>query len=281
MSAPQPDAAVPVIVFSHANSYPSGTYRVLFEHWREAGYEVRAIEKFGHDPDYPVTSNWPHLRNQLVHFVERDVKRPVYFVGHSLGGYLSLMAAAKRPDLARGVVMLDSPVLSGLLARGILFAKMTGLTGQVSPGRISKSRRHRWPSPDDAREHFLSKPMFARWDRRVLDDYIHFGIEPIPTSRQGHGLSFRREVETAIYNTLPHHLSRTLRERPLGCPAAFIGGTQSVEVQRVGMYATQRITQGRISWLEGTHLYPFEKPDETAAEVLRWIDEFTPTPPSA
>ena len=38
------------IVFSHANGFPAGTYRQLFEAWRAAGFTVHAVEKFGHDP---------------------------------------------------------------------------------------------------------------------------------------------------------------------------------------------------------------------------------------
>jgi len=32
------------IVFSHANSFPAGTYRVLFDELRERGFRVSAIE---------------------------------------------------------------------------------------------------------------------------------------------------------------------------------------------------------------------------------------------
>ena len=54
------------LVFSHANGFPAGTYEQLFKTWRAAGWRVKAVEKFGHDPAYPVTSNWPRLRDQLV-----------------------------------------------------------------------------------------------------------------------------------------------------------------------------------------------------------------------
>ena len=47
------------IVFSHANSFPASTYRVLFQHLKTRGFEVSAVERYGHDPKYPVTSNWP------------------------------------------------------------------------------------------------------------------------------------------------------------------------------------------------------------------------------
>lgn len=260
------------IVFSHANSFPAGTYRVLFEAWEKAGYTIHAVEKYGHDPKYPVTNHWPRLREQLVHFTEARAKEPVFFVGHSLGGFLSLLAAAKRPDLARGVVMLDSPVIGGLLTPTIQFAKFTGLGMQFSPGAISRRRRDHWPSREAAHEHFAGKDSFARWDPRVLADYIACGIEdakaPMPP---GVTLAFRREVETDIYNTLAHDIPGFLRRHPLRHPLAFVGGTQSTEVRQVGMHATERLAHGRVSWIEGSHLFPFERPDDTSAEVLHWL----------
>jgi len=266
------------IVFSHANGFPAGTYRQLFEAWRAAGFTVHAIEKLGHDPRFPVTSNWPHLREQLIHFIEHEVGAPAYLVGHSLGGYLSLMAASRRPDLARGLVLLDSPVLSGWKARAVQVAKAAGIGERFMPSGASKRRRQQWDSADAAFEHFAAKPAFARWAPGMLHDYIASGTEPHGAHQR---LSFQREVETAIYNALPHHLSRVLRTHPLQCAMAFVRGTESNEIRQVGLSATQHLAQGRISVIPGSHLFPMEHPLETAAEVLRWIASLplaTPTP---
>ncbi|MBN4658729.1 alpha/beta hydrolase, partial [Escherichia coli] len=59
---------------------------------------------------------------------------------------------------------------------------------------------------------------------------------------------------------------------------AFIGGTRSVEVRQVGLRATEQITHGRISWIEGSHLYPFEKPFETVQAVTEWLERFEREP---
>lgn len=268
------------IVFAHANGFPAGTYRSLFDAWRAAGATVHAIEKLGHDPRFPVTDNWPHLRDELIHFIEQQVQEPAYLVGHSLGGFVSLLAAARRPDLALGVVLLDSPVLSGWKARAVQFAKATGMGERFSPGNVSKRRRQHWPSADAAYEHFASKPAFARWAPGVLRDYIASGVEAAPAELEAgahHRLSFHREVETAIYNSLPHHIARVLRVHPLECPLAFIGGSESTEVRQIGLAATRRFTQGRMSTLPGSHLFPLERPAETATEVLRWIERFGPS----
>mgnify|MGYP001550567554 FL=1 len=274
--ATQPKEAPPRrIVFSHANGFPAGTYRLLFEAWRSAGVEVFAPEKFGHDPRFPVSSNWPHLRDELIHFIDRAVGAPAFLVGHSLGGYISVLAAARRPDLAAGLVLLDSPIVAGWKARALQFAKAAGIGERLSPAHVSKRRRQHWPSAEAAYAHFATKPAFARWAPGVLRDYIANGIEPDDASAagpNGHRLAFDRGIETAIYNSLPHQIPRLLRTHPLQCPVAFVQGAQSNEVRRVGLAATERLAHGRISTLDGTHLFPLERPDPTAAEVLRWIE---------
>ena len=283
MRTPKNDTRVPpTIVFSHANSFPAGTYRSLIEAWRAAGVTVHALPKFGHDPRFPVTSNWPNLRDQLIHFIAREVAGPAFLVGHSLGGYLSLMAAARRPDLAAGLVLLDSPILSGWKARALQVAKAAGIGERLSPGQVSKRRRQHWPSAEAAFEHFAAKPAFARWAPGVLRDYITCGVERHGAEGHGveHSLSFDRDVETAIYNSLPHHLARTLRTHPLRCAMAFVRGSESTEVRRVGLAATERLAQGRVSTIAGSHLFPFEHPLETATEVLRLIATLPAPAPS-
>jgi pimeloyl-ACP methyl ester carboxylesterase len=268
-------AAAGTIVFVHANGFPAGTYAELFKLWRHAGWRVLAPAKLGHDPAYPVTSNWPRLRDELLDFTEREAPAlPVHLVGHSLGGYLSLLAASRKPAWFAGVVLIDSPVVSGWRAHSVHMAKLTGLIGRVTPGRVSQQRRQHWASAEEAHAHYAAKSLFARWTPQVLRDYIAAGIEPDPSG--GVRLAFDRDIETRLYNTLPHHLGGLLRRHPPACPVAFVGGTRSTEVPRVGLAATRAVTRGQIEWLEGTHLFPMEKPRETSQAVLRWLNKFHP-----
>ncbi|MEO8020748.1 alpha/beta hydrolase [Polaromonas sp.] len=270
-----PVSPKPLIVFSHGNSFPASTYGVLFQSLKSRGFQVKAIEKFGHDPRYPVTSNWPHLVQQLADFTSEQVEKtgqPAFLVGHSLGGFLSLMCAARNPVLGgqpvRGVLLIDSPILGGWRAAALSVAKRAQLVGSISPGAISRKRKHQWLGLNDVLTHFRSKKAFARWDEQVLRDYIEHGTHDAQgedgTQRQ---LSFDRDVETAIYNTLPHNLEGLLKRHPLKCPVAFIGGRQSAEMKQVGMAMTEQVTKGRIMMLDGSHLFPMEKPVATAAAI--------------
>lgn len=262
------------IVFSHANSFPASTYGALFEGWRAAGYEVHALDKFGHDPRFPVTMDWPHLVEQLRDFIEHEVGHPAYLVGHSLGGYLSLMAASRYPHLAQGVVVMDSPVLHGWKNAGVGLAKKLGtLDRVVTPARIAAQRTQEWSSLQVAHAHFSAKPKFAAFHPRILQDYLAYGTQ---AQRDGatRRLSFQREVESAIYASMPHNLLHAFRRRPHQCPIAFIGGRRSRETRKVGIEGIRQLVGGRLSWLDGTHLYPFEMPAQAVAEVLKWLHHF-------
>jgi pimeloyl-ACP methyl ester carboxylesterase len=256
-----------LIVFSHANSFPAATYGVLFKNLRSRGFLVKAVDKFGHAPEYPVTNNWRFLVQQLHDFTAREVDKcgePAFLVGHSLGGFLSVMTAARYPQLAKGVVLLDAPLLGGWRATALGAMKRTQLVGSISPGRVSRRRKNRWPSREAVFEHFRHKKAFAKWDEQVLQDYVTHSTHDEDGERV---LSFDRDIETTIYNTLPDNMDRLLRGHPLKCPVAFIGGCQSEEMKQVGMAMTLQVTKGRIMMLDGSHLFPMEKPVATAAAI--------------
>ena len=265
-----------VIVFSHGNSFVGGTYNKMFKGLRSRGYQVHAVERFGHNPDFPVTNNWPHLVEELTDFAGRvaaHAQQGVYLVGHSLGGILSLICAAKHPQLGgypvRGVVLLDSPLVGGWRSPTIGLIKKTPLIQRFSPARASHRRRQRWPDREAVLESFQKKRHFEKWDHQVLLDYVQHGFKDVHDDAGQHvELAFSREIETAIYNTLPHNVPRVLRKHPLQMPLAFIRGTRSFEMQQLGEGPLRRLLGKepgqRWQEIEGSHLYPMEKPLETA-----------------
>ena len=228
-------------------------------------YRVGWIEAIGTDARYPVTEGWPHLVEQLIDELERAHHgAPVYAVGHSLGGYLTLLAAHRRPHLFRAIVLLDAPVIGRLRGRLLGATKRLGVVDRVTPAGAVRDRRSRWDSRAQARQHFRTRRLFRHFTEQCLDDYVRHGL----VERDGElHLLIDPAVEYSIYRTIPHDMSRGLRT--LRVPAGFIGGEHSEVVRRAGLGATRCLcTLGEVP---GGHLFPFEYPREAAAAVLELL----------
>ena len=262
----------PKLHFAHASSYPAGVYRQFFERLGER-FEIQALDMHGHNPRYPVTDGWPQLVDEYIAELSARYTEPVILVGHSLGGMLSLLVAHARPDLVRCVVMLDAPVVAGwraLLWRSI---KMVGKAYDLPPAKFSKRRREVWPDAAAAYQHFAAKDIFAAWAPGVLADYIDNGLKPHPDGVQ---LRFTREIETAVYASLPHHLPKVVRGS-FPVPVGFIGGTDSWETSQSGHAHTQALVGRHFRLIPGGHLFPMEAPvpaaDATADMIAALLDE--------
>ena len=158
-----------LIVFSHANSFPAATYGVLFKSLRSRGFTVKAVDKYGHDPEYPVTNNWPHLVQQLADFAAPEIEQHgdgAWLVGHSLGGGVAIRLAAQRPDLviawpdqqsrsivgqlaAMGIGVYASAVetladVDTMVARLGVLPLVQGHAGQERPRRPSRGPSTTW-----------------------------------------------------------------------------------------------------------------------------------------
>ena len=233
-----------------------------------ARYSISYIEAIGTDPRYPVTEGWPHLVEQLVHAIEDQHRgKPVYAVGHSLGGYLSFLAAVRRPELFRAVVLLDAPVIGGFRGRMLGATKRLGIVDRVTPAGATRDRRGHWPSRDEAKLHFRSRRLFSHFAEECVEDYVRHGLHEDDDGQLR--LLIDPLVEYQIYRTIPHGMIRHLAN--LEVPAGFIGGERSDVVRRVGLAAMRdRFTMRTVP---GGHLFPFEHPREAALAVLQLLDE--------
>jgi pimeloyl-ACP methyl ester carboxylesterase len=258
-----------LIVFSHANSFCASTYRLIFEELRQRGHVVEALEQFGHNPRFPVTNNWPHVVEELREFVTavkaKHQQTPI-LVGHSLGGAASLMLASQSPELAWGLIMMDSFVIYGWKAWGMKLAKLLNKPMQRPPASVALRRRTTWDSVEQVMSHLKHKRAFKHWDPRVLRDYAEQGT--VATESCQRTLKFKREIEAQFYATFPDNVMPMLRKRPLQCPFHFVGGLQSRELNAVGLGGTERLVAARagnsLQRVEGPHLFPMERPIETA-----------------
>lgn len=251
------------VFFAHANGFPSGTYGKLFRAL-EPDYSVSYLMQHAHDPQFPVEDNWERLVDELIHHLQA-LPAPVYGVGHSLGGVLHLHAALRHPALYRGVVMLDSPLLTRTDRWLIRTAKQWGFIDRITPAGRTLGRRAQFENREAARLYFAGKSLFRSFDPDCFEAYLEHGLSPQDGSLR---LSFDPHTEISIYRSVPH--SSPGRPQCLGVPLALVQGSHSDVVRRHHGAWVRRLPGGEHHVLPGGHMFPLERPQQTA-QLLRDI----------
>jgi pimeloyl-ACP methyl ester carboxylesterase len=251
------------VFFAHANGFPSATYGVLFNALG-AEYPVQYLPQHGHDPRFPVADNWEQLVDELIYHLQQQAE-PVLGVGHSLGGVLHYHAALRHPELYRGVVMLDSPVLTLLDKWVIRAAKRFGFIDKITPAGRTLGRCEEFTDLNTARHYFAAKSLFRRFDPLCLEAYLQHGLKPAGT---GLSLSFAAQTEINIYRSIPH--TSPGRPEQLQVPLAMIRGRHSRVVLPHHTWSLRRVADGESLSLPGGHMFPLERPQATA-DLLKQI----------
>jgi pimeloyl-ACP methyl ester carboxylesterase len=200
-----------------------------------------------------------------------SIREPVYGVGHSLGGYLHYLAAVRRPELYRGIVLLDAPIIGPFRGRMLGATKRLGIVDRVTPAGATRDRRSTWATREEAREHFKSRKLFQGFAPECLNDYVRHGLV-----EEGARLRLKIDplIEYQIYRTIPHDMMRHLRS--LRLPAAFIGGADSEVVRRVRLAGMR--PKFSMRKVPGGHLFPFEHPREAATSLAQVLEDLSASP---
>ena len=263
------------ITFLHANGYPSGVYRQFFAALREHA-TVHAPAILETAPDSAAHQRWPMMLDQALDALQtlpagstkKNGATPRHvLVGHSMGGYIALQAAARHMDTIRDVVLIDSPIPTGWRANVLTFAQLTGLAYKSGPAPVAARRRDAWPSREAAREFFAGKAFVQAWADGVLDDFIEHAIVD---STDGVTLKVPRDTERDIYAHIVHRSAHAALRRLKrgGVTTSFIAGERSEETRLAGFEDNERLFAPRFQRLATGHLIPMEAPQACADAVL-------------
>ena len=262
-----------LINFVHANGFPAGSYHTFFNYFPEK-FQILSLEKYGHNTKYPVENNWQPLVDELINFVEQQLlesdEEKVVGIGHSFGGVISFIAACQRPELFKGLIMLDPPVVTGSTALAMRLIKKTKLIDKFSPAGKAETRRTHWPLGSDVEKLFARRQLFKNFDARCLTDYVASGITEKNNQLE---LSFSAKVEADIFRNLAANLSSY--KNKLTIPTYLIYGEDSTvfphkffkKFTKLNSMITLKITTGG-------HMFPLEQPENTANMINELISSW-------
>jgi pimeloyl-ACP methyl ester carboxylesterase len=264
----------PFLHFAHATGFNAETYRGLLSPL--AGpMRVTASDLRGHGfstlPATPgMASGWSIYCDDLIRILERLDGGPAILSGHSMGGTVSLMAAASRPDLVRGLVLVE-PVLIPAFAWVFQFlAKMRGVNPGPNLADRAEQRRDNFPSFDAALAAYTGRGAFRTWQTETLADYLRGGLITDPESHAVK-LACAPAWEAETFRSTPYGMARLIRR--MNCPVTLIYGTVGSTCRESEARIFQRAGAHVVKADGASHFLPMEYPDLVQHEIERLARE--------
>lgn len=269
---PSPHASSTPLIFVHGFGGSIG-------HWRNnllplsQHHPVYALDLlgFGASEKAPVRYSVELWAEQVLAFWRAIVGRPAIWVGHSIGSLVSVVAAARCPAAARGVVAITLPDPG--LRRQLIPAAARPLVGAVE-------RAFALPA--------LLKPLFyavrspkrlGRWAQfaysnpQVVDAEL-VDVFSTPAYDRGASGSFCRLFRASTELSFCPDMTQTLRQ--LSCPGLLMWGRDDRMVPPTLARPEQfRQVQPNLELLElapGGHCLHDEQADRVNAAILDWIE---------
>lgn len=265
-----PDAP-PDIVFLHATGFNARMYRTMLAPLGDR-FSVWALDARGHGRTaLPAKlwgySSWRRHRDDVIAVLEAHAPKPVTLAGHSMGGTVSLLTAARRPDLVASLALLDPVIMPAAMYAA--FELPLGPLIQrhmLALPRGAMRRRARFDSREAAVAAFKGRGVFKTFPEEAILDYVADGLVE-DAKKGGFKLACAPAFEAATYCAQRHDPWGALRRvrAPLVLLRAELGST-------VTPAAAHRIAalkpEARIATVEGaSHMLPIERPDRARAAI--------------
>lgn len=253
--------SLPALLLSHATGFHGRCWLPVAQ--RLAGrFDVWAHDHRGYG-DSPVpedwTVRWDAFGDDALaaarYVATRARSGRVFAAGHSMGGATLVMAALREPQLFSGIVAFEP----------IIFPQ-TGFRPDDMPpnplAALTRRRRATFPTLDEARSNFASKPPMSAFRSDALDAYVVHGFR---TTHDGVALKCNPEHEARTYETGGGHEtwnSLTL----LSVPLWVVGSPeQQYQPSAIAPRVAEQVPGARYQvWNEVSHFGPMEDPDRFA-----------------
>lgn len=277
-------------LFLHATGFNAMTYQSLLA---PLGLRARlvAMDLRGHGRStMPAKTNfasWRHHRDDVIQWIEKHAPNGLVLSGHSMGGCVALLVAGKRPDLVKGLVLVDPVVLSPRVYRLNHLMPFSRLfMRRHDMAKAAKRRRADYGSVEEARNSYKGRGAFTSWREPFLDDYLLDGIErtddnPHDSEDQTWSLLCKPDMEAATFSSQRNRPWSALRRvKKAGVPLIILRPEKhAVLVEEEAKRILRRYPRAVVKTIRGTtHFLPMEAPytvrDELSAMISLLIEGF-------
>jgi pimeloyl-ACP methyl ester carboxylesterase len=250
------------VVFLHANGFNAMTYRSVFAPLAQ-DLRILAVDQRGHGLSTKAVTlegrkDWSDLRDDALALLETLNGPPVVLSGHSLGGTVSLLAAAERPARIKALALFDPVFVKPEVRAAALAGEL--IHNDLAAG--AERRRTVFDSREAVFASYHGRGPFKSFPDAALRDYIADGFRDRPDGTVE--LSCTPAWEASGFRVHGHDSWAAMRRvlMPVTILRAERGSTCSVETPAQFNPDNPRV---RVETIPGTsHFLPIERPDLVA-----------------
>jgi pimeloyl-ACP methyl ester carboxylesterase len=260
----------PLLHFAHATGFNAETYRGLLAPLAES-FRIVASDARGHGsstlPAEPgMAQGWKIFRDDLIAILDRIAPQGAILAGHSMGGAVSLMAAALRPDKVKALVLIEPVLIPRTLWWHMMLAQLGLRASDPGLAEGALRRRNVFPSLEMAMAAYRGRGAFKTWPEETVADYIKGGFEPVA---DGVRLRCSPQWESQIFRSAPFGVSGWAAR--IQCPLTILHGEYGSTSSDGELAIIKRLyPQARIVAQKGaSHFLPMEFPDLVRDEIAR------------
>jgi len=253
----------PPLLVSHATGFHGRCYlpvaHALAPLHQSIGFDYR-----GHGdtprPEGPVV--WDRYGDDAVAMAEwlaHEHGGPIDAFGHSMGGACLLMAAHRRPELFRRLVVFEPIVFP---PQGIRPGEPEGDSPMVAGARRRRSTFHTF---DAAYEIGTAKPPLNCFDPAALRAYVEYGFV-----RDPHGVHLKCHPDTEAETFATGGSHTTWDDLPTIAADVLVisGAVQPMQPSAIAAQVADRLPNSRYLQLDAmNHFGPMAEPAQTAAII--------------
>ena len=261
----------PVLVFLHGNGFAPRTYQKLLTQLSERfDLFLPEIQGHGSNPATGKLEGWNEWAEAIAELVQekRTNWKACVGAGHSFGGVLTTLIAAKHQQLFDQLILLD-PIY--LPRRTVWFTRLVcavGLGNFHPMIAMTRRRRTHFPSKEAVCQQLEGKGVFANWDAEALRDFADANFSEV---EDGVRLTTSPELEAQIFGSYARRLRPAVRK--ISVPMDVLYGDQTYPFQQRAILEVAQLNAKMKLYREsGGHCFMQETPELIAQKMLSLYD---------
>ena len=256
--------------FYHANGFPAGVYMPFLKQLNQH-FNVYAMNNRATWPDHNLSKkprNWQPYANDLIDFIEHHHSQPITAIGHSMGASATVLAASKRPDLFKALVLIEPAMVE--LPMSLLMKLLPQLVRKAKLIQGTLNKTDNWNDRESYLAFIKKFSGYKHFPDATFEAFSHNAVKENDGKME---LVFSNEWEAHNYTQAPYLMPHLKKLEKNAIPTLAIRGAANKFFASNLWPQWQKVQPSALFKQDENygHLMPLEAPEDTVEIITNGL----------